>query len=170
MANQERAEKIEHWKGMGLEKLAAQMWVTSNQNKELRDKIHKMVYASRRETTEREARLSAFETLKKENEILKFVLEENGVRPTQLEITYVTEDCRNCRFYDMADECCTYHNWENVCEYKEICETLSFYAYRIDDEILKGITSDFEKAEFDVLRIRDGRTGKIFYEHEEEDE
>ena len=51
------------------------------------------------------------DTLKKANENLQKVLEENGIRPQPLIVTYLVPDCYNCDCYDEAgdeelqDEC-----------------------------------------------------------------
>ena len=44
------------------------------------------------------------DTLKKANENLQKVLEENGIRPQPLIVTYLVPDCYNCDCYDEAGE------------------------------------------------------------------
>jgi len=170
MANQERAEKIKHWMEMGLQGLAEQMWVTWSQNKKLREEARRRICNARKEDKRKEAKLEAYETLLKENERLKDILQDNGIRPKKLEVTYIADDCQHCQFYNRLEDACEGNIWGDDCITKEVRETVSFYSYKIDDDALSGITADFKEEEFNALEVRDGKTGKVLYEYKEEKE
>lgn len=113
------------------------------------------------------------EKIVKENEILKEILEENGIRPHRLLVTYIDVNCEHCEnngFYDGEWNCegCGHLEWHG--NFERYIETFSFYSYRIDEERLRGITSGFDEADFEVLRVEDANTGKVLYENEQVDE
>ena len=170
MANQERAEKIKHWMDMGLQGLAEQMWVTWKQNQQYRVEHRRRMYEVRKHEAGEKAKLAAFDTLLRENEILKDILQDNGIRPKKLEVTYIDNDCKHCQFYDPVRDACGGSMWADDCIEKEVRETICFYAYKIDGDMLSGITAGFKEEEIDALEIRDGKTGKILYEYKENEE
>ena len=109
--------------------------------------------------------------LRVENERLKDVLQENGIRPKRLLVEYFKEDCENCdhSYYEdyNTPQCGAEENWEGEeCTYKKVIETMSFYTYQIDDDELWGINSDFEEANFDVVKITDENTGRVVFKGE----
>lgn len=169
MANLERAEKIKHWMDMGLQGLAEQMWITWSQNQKLRKEAQRRLYDARKEFSGELAKLSTYDVLLSENERLKDVLQDNGIRPKKLEVTYITEDCEHCGFYDSVDGSCAGNIWGDNCPEKEVRETISFYSYIIDDGLLSGITSNFNNEKFNALEVRDGITGKVLYKFKDKE-
>lgn len=114
------------------------------------------------------------EYLKEVNENLAKVLQENGIRPVKLRVKYRLRDCEKCAYgeWDGDDYSCgePVKSHEGECEYKEIIQNVAFYTYRIGDDWLTGIISDFRSAEYDVLSVTDERTGKVIYEYQEDEE
>lgn len=109
----------------------------------------------------------------KENETLKEIIEENGIRPHKLLVTYIERDCENCGnngYYTGEWDCQGCGYIEGFGSWEKVVETISFYSYRIDEERLTGITSGFVDADFEVVRVEDANTGKVLYENGQIDE
>lgn len=168
MANVERAEKIKHWMDMGPEKMADQMWKLFVQCNRLKYDTRRSVGDERLKDAKQHAEKTAYDQIVRQNEILKDVLQDSGIRPKKLEITYVERDCERCSAYNNLDGQCYCEAWgDDDCEFKEVTATVSFYVYRIDDGTLSGITSSFEESEFDAIRVIDAKTGRKIYEYVE---
>lgn len=169
MANTERAEKIKHWLELGPESMAAQMWVLYKQREEYREAAKRNLYAQVQANASKMLKTGAYKTLKEQNECLAEILQTNGIRPKMLEISYIANNCEKCAEYNAAeDACCGFVDVD--CRYKNITETIAFYAYKIDDGLISGITKDFERIGIDAIEIREFETGRLIYKYEEEDE
>ena len=170
MANTERAEKIKHWLELGPESMAAQMWILYQQREKYKKEARSNLYAQTRMNAKNMLKTGVYETVKRQNECLAEILQTNGIRPKMLEISYITNNCEQCAKYNaLEDECCGYIDVD--CEYKSVTETIAFYAYKIDDGTISGITNDFEKIGIDdAIEIREFETGRLIYKYEEEDE
>lgn len=151
--------------GKGEEYLAGKLFDARAENNELRNMISKF----------RMDRFSASEEafrLRKINYNLAKVLQDVGIRPTKLRITYQVDDCPNCEYAHTDDgytwEC---NDFPDVgCPQKTIVETESFYDYSISDDGMSGITAGFGSEEYDVLKVVDERTGEVIYERKKENE
>ena len=112
------------------------------------------------------------DTLKKANENLQKVLEENGIRPQPLIVTYLVPDCYNCDCYDEAgdeelqDEC-YYMRCNEECPKKKKMERVSFYTYSVDGNMMQGIVSSFASEKYlEIISVIDARNGKVLFENE----
>ena len=167
MANQERLEKIAYWKGMGLDRIAELHWTVWKQNNDLRKERQRSRYEAHKERMEDFMKVRAAETLLRENEVLKDVLQQNGVRPKKLIVKYTVSDCDNCEFWNSMEKCCeNYDRYMDDCPEREITQTIGFYTFCIDDGVLSGIEADFTNGEYNTLEIIDDKTGKILFKQE----
>ena len=98
------------------------------------------------------------ETLRLANENLRCILEENGIRPHQLLVTY--ED-------DQEWEECYYRRCDEECPKKKKMEKVSFYTYSVDADVLTGIITTFQKEKYiDVISVVDAQSGKTLFSNE----
>ena len=162
------AERDKDWL---VEQLAATMVKLNN----LRDKLTDYERMERRkEAAENNQRL-----LRKENANLAEVLTQHGIFPKLLEVSYLKHDCHNCPNADFSNCMCegedpvcgAEDNWYGEdCVDKVVVETISFYSYRVDGDNLTGITSAFEDGDYDLVKLRDMRTGETIFEAEADDD
>ena len=112
------------------------------------------------------------ETLRLANENLRCILEENGIRPHQLLVTYYDVDCYNCDCYsgdedDQEWEECYYRRCDEECPKKKKMEKVSFYTYSVDADVLTGIITTFQKEKYiDVISVVDAQSGKTLFSNE----
>ena len=161
--NKERAEAIREWSEKGAEWCATQLW---NARKKAADAGQAIKMYQREAWKERGERNFAYQ-IKKDNEHLKEILEENGIRPKKLRVYYRDADCPNCE-----------NNPENGgewdCAYceddsRQMVESISWYTYKIDDGYITGITSAFKSEDYECYKITDENTGEVLYECKEEE-
>lgn len=171
MANIDRAEKINHWLEMGPEKMAAQMWTLYTQRNQYKDNLMRTWAGNEKEISKYRAEREMYDGLLMQNERMAEVLQENGIRPKQLEIKYITQNCEKCPCYDSMEEACTSECYgDDGCEFKEVTVTIGFYVFEIDDGVINGITSKFDRQEFNAVEIRDAKTGRILYRYSDEED
>ena len=173
MANAKRSEKIAHWLELGPEKMAESLWVLWQRNQNLKREAQGMIFRRRCDDAQQQAKLNHYDTLLRQNEILKDVLQDAGIRPKRLEVSYIERDCEHCEAYDKEFDACTSEAWyeedEEDCKYKNVTATVAFYAYKIDNDMLEGITADFEHSTFDAIEVRDAKTGRVIYQYEKDE-
>ena len=132
----------------------------------------------RRSDSDRAKAIFEKATVDEANRNLAELLFKYGARPRHLLVTYLRKDCKNCKWstqYSTIDDnsyvCENGDNWyESDCEWETVTETLSFYTFEISGETLTGILGDFSNEQYDIIRVEDMDTGKVFYEREEDDE
>ena len=91
------------------------------------------------------------------------VLQENGIRPVRLRLTYLYRDCESCQESDGEEPPCAFHDCDRV---EKVTESVGLYTCFIDGSgTLKGITSQFRTEKFDLLKAVDERTGEVIYEY-----
>lgn len=103
--------------------------------------------------------------VKEQNENLKKILEQNGIRPTLLRLEYLASDCTNCDFKEEDDKCAWVRMYDE-CPIKTCILTNSFYAYSINDDYFEGISKTFETEHYMLAKAVDERTGDIIYQRE----
>lgn len=164
-----KQEKIAEWKAKGIDWLANQLWLQRNRHLEMNQNLNTVERELRQVKSENEIT----QTVKQQNRNLAKILEENGIRPAQLRITYQEKDCKGCKFgsdlgsgeYDCYSD---FQDYE-YCPKKKIVETVSFYTYKIDNDVICGILNTFDgRGEYDVLKVVDCKTGEVIWEREAE--
>lgn len=176
-----KKEQIAEWTQKGAEWCATQLY-----------EARRYLTKERRKNTEIHKELKHLEAqsmvdndiLRHSNKIMSEVLEENGIRPTRLRITYLCRDCDHCDYGEWDDddhEChCSEIGWYNFpnCDEliggdivrgaeKAVTESIAFYTYKIDNGFLSGITGLFEhKYGYDLVKVVDEKTGEIIGEWE----
>lgn len=156
-----RKRKIAEWEQRGNQWCAEQLWLARKAAYGQAETIGKLS-SSLHET---EARADA---LAETNEILSLVLKENGIRTHKLIITYEEGRC----LADLAGtgECdewdCDYcPKWQQALKIR----TVGFYIWELTEDVLQGITADFKKEGFDVVRIIDDETRRLLWERQEDE-
>ncbi len=147
----EHKDKLfENWQSRDKEWLMQRLWETRNQNTDLMKK--RMVFIDH--------------DIKEINDNLAKILTDNGIRPHSLIIEYIVHDCESCIYFDDGE--CNYEGYDDLCEYKNIVKTVSFYSFEIDNDYITGINSKFESEGFSVIKVIDSNTSTILYEKESE--
>ena len=164
--NATKAEKIEQWKEKGIDWLCSQLWNARTQchNARIETRHAEANYRSAR------AEISAAREVLQINENLARVLEQNGIRPTRLRLTY-TSCGADIDTYDCCDGDC------DICRaYIKGTGTYSFYDYDISEGkyqsavTITGITAKFKQLNLNVLKVVDERTGEVIYQAADADE
>lgn len=159
-----KQEKIAEWKAKGIDWLANQLWQQRNNHIDMNKRYGQLESRLWHVKAENEV----VEIIKQQNFNIARILEESGIKPTKLRITYQEKDCHDCEDYDGQDCVSDFPDYE-CCPKKRIVQTVSFYAYRVDAGVLTGIVSDFKtRNEYDVLKIVDERTGEGIWEKADE--
>ena len=96
------------------------------------------------------------------------VLMDEGVRPKKLIVTYKTENCELCGYFN-GEYCELGDDYEELCETKEVTRTFSFYSFEIDNGYMKAITNRFENTILQVLKVTDYVTNEVLYEFNKEE-
>lgn len=156
--NTTKAEKIEQWKEKGVDWLCTQLWNARTQchNARIETQHAEANYRSAR------AEISAAREVTRINENLAKVLEQNGIRPTRLRLTYMS--C-GAETHDYCDGDC-----DGCRDYIKSTGTYSYYDYDISEGkyqsavIISGITAEFKRLNLDVLKVVDERTGEVIYQ------
>ncbi len=169
-----KTEKIEYYKGKGLDWCAEQLWnakEAAQTEREYGKRLRNENYALRHEAEE--AKL-----LKKVNVRIAKLLEENGIRPVRLRITYKDCDCKHCEnngyiYGEDAWDCqgCGEEIDGEIWRNKEITvtETEPFYSYQLSGNKLAGITGTFEANDYsEVIKIVDLSTNEVLFEERKE--
>lgn len=156
--NKERKAQIEEWKAKGAEWCAAQLYSAREQLSKEKE---------RRRSEHEKSMKNIFDShfrypLEKANECMATVLQENGIRPVRLRLTYKYSDCDSCHESYGEEAPCAY----GYCNQTEtVTESVGLYTCFIDGSgTLEGITSQFETEKFDLLKAVDERTGEVIYE------
>ena len=162
----QKGKFIEKWKSKGIDSVIYQLWIANQ-----RAATFHRTLLKKKEECDDLAVIS--KRLLSENENLKTVLQENGIRPQKLRIKYRSCDCRRCEYSGFDGDCNYDGDWyagdAGPCVYKAITRTCSFYTYEIKDNEITGILYDFTECNFDVISVVDGNTGKVIYERSEEE-
>lgn len=159
--NKGRKAQIEEWKAKGAEWCATQLYSAREQlskEKELRrsDRINMI-------------RTNFFDScfpspLERANDCMATVLQENGIRPVRLRLTYLYRDCESCQESYGERVPCAFHDCDQ--ELETVTESVGLYTCFIDGSgTLEGITSQFKTEKFDLLKAVDERTGEVIYEY-----
>lgn len=157
-----KQQTIEEYKAKGLEWCAKNLYTERKANARLAS-FANHPYWVRHECIENAE-------LKKINKRLANIIEENGIRPILLRITYFDHDCYGCgcEYYD-PDIICNHDPCKECKKYTIVTETQPFYSYQINGDQLCGITGLFEEKSYDAIKIVDLKTDEILYEYKGEE-
>lgn len=167
-----RQQFIESVIEKGDEWLAGKLFDERAKAQELREEIR----LKNNDLVRRSLYVAEESVIRKINRNLADVLEENGVRPHRYRITYEVKNCAACDSWEYDDRVDEYHCSDffryndDDCVFDTIVETIPFYSYKIVNDELKGIVSDFSKRDFDVVKLADETTGEIVWERDDEEE
>lgn len=155
--NIDRKEKIQEWQAKGAEWCAVQLWATREQlakEKEAKRQLHGKLM-------ERIFESESQYLLAHENLCMATVLQENGIRPVKLRLTYLYRDCEQCSASYGNEPTCEFYECDSE---EKVIESVSLYTYSIDGKgNLKGITSQFKVENYNLLKAVDERTGEVIY-------
>lgn len=169
-----KAEQIEQFKQKGLEWCAEKLYIARKERDACeagRKRYQTECWQLRHEAKETEM-------LKCVNHRIAKLLEENGVRPVRLRITYKDCDCEHCEnngniYGEDAWDCqgCGEEVDGEIWRNKEITvtETEPFYSYQLSGNKLAGITGNFESNDYsEVIKVVDLSTNEVLFEKKEE--
>lgn len=158
--NKDRKEKIQEWASKGAEWCATQLWTAREQAAKEREDKRRLRADLMKADFDRDAMF----LLERANENMAAVLEESGIRPDRLVLTYLFADCDKCQKEcgELSEPPCVFYD----CDKEEIVtETVGLYTYFISGNgKLEGITSHFQLKNYNLLKAVDGRTGAVLYE------
>lgn len=159
-----RQEQINDWIGKGAEWLAKKLYNATRDNNTLSERLQQYRY--------NHGCNDDFEAIKTANKNMAKVIQDNGIRPTHLTVKYMTNDCKSCPYEpgpgQDAEEC-NRTQWEEACPLTSGAVSRGFYFYEVDDEGFDGITSLFESANYDAVKVINDNTGEVIYERGEYD-
>lgn len=160
MSDKTRIKAIAEWMKKEPIWLAEQLWSARKNAKNAREEVSEY----REKLWKLERQNDSVNEIQEANKIMADVLEQNGIRPTRLRLTYIFHDCDNCK-YDEDD----WYVCDNCDEEKEYVESISFYTYKVHDGFLEGITSQFKEEEYELVKLVDERTGEVIGEWKKDD-
>ena len=172
---QGKAERIAKYTGKGVEWCAKKLYEARRELEAVRGQ--KNMY--QQEAWKDRAECDEIETLKKINARMAKILEQNGIRPVRLRITYLACDCEHCEnngniYGEDAWDCYGCGEEINGHIYREkeirVITTEPFYSYELAGNKLAGITGLFEAKEHnEVIKVIDMGTNEVLYEAPESD-
>ena len=163
--NEDIQAKKAEWKEKGIDWCITKLWSTREDAKKTRKELAELFGIK-----------NYLYDVRRENEALKNVLEENGIRATKLRVYYKDKGyTRMCLLREDVADCpnCFEENCEGneKIDYCHDCiETISWYSYKIDNGKIEGIVSNFCKDEYECYKIIDERTGEVLYEEKEKND
>lgn len=104
--------------------------------------------------------------VKRVNDRLAHLLSKAGMKPTQLTVYTTEKTCKGCSNYHEEGEnwwCDTDFEggWDCYHAEQKIIETVTFYDFRLEGDILTGILTDFESKEIEVVKVVATATGEV---------
>lgn len=166
----QRQEQIKEWAEKGAEWCAKRLWDERNKLNDTTAKLRCIELKASRLECEN---ANGYQTVLRQNHTMAGVLENHGIMPTRLRLTYRAHDehmCEGCDGYGRDCEECAY--------LQECIETETFYSYRIGQEwwmgerdwVIEGATGEFEyRTTWNLIEVRDDRTNEVIWKRPEQE-
>lgn len=152
------------WVEKGAEWCANKLYEERRVKEKINDREKRLESALRHEQCEN----AEIDTLREVNRNMSKVLQDCGVFPTKLRVTYKGSYCKKCGYYDEFEGCLAEFWDEEDCVLTTFVESFSFFWYQIEDNTLSGITSTLKNFRAgEILKIVDEKTGEVIFEREE---
>lgn len=158
--NKRRKDTIAEYEAHGAHWCAEKLYAA----REERDAMRERAKRKAEELMRANGKAGVYNAVLKANYNLARVLTESGIRPTLLRVYYSEYHCDKCGVED-----CDRYIAEECDDFDDVVETISFYTYRIKDDVLDGIDSEFKSRLMECKKIVDDRTGEVLYEAKEEE-
>ena len=160
----DKQQLISEWVEKGAEWCANKLYEERRAKEKINDRNEWLKSALRHEQCVNEE----IYTLREVNRNMSKVLQDCGVFPTKLRVTYKESYCEKCDWYSEFEGCTAYYWDDETCVLRTFVETFSFFWYQIQDNTLSGITSALKNfMESEILKIVDEKTGEVIFEREE---
>lgn len=158
--NKRRKDTIAEYEAHGAQWCAEKLYAA----REARDAMRERAKQMYEEMMRAFGKAGVYNAVMEANENLARVLTESGIRPTLLRVYYSEYHCDRC-----DNEDCDRYIAEECDDFDDVVETISFYAYRIENDMLEGINTEFKTRLMECKKIVDERTGEVLYEAKEEE-